>query len=578
MDPVAVKFGRLAFAAPAAAASSGVGCFACCPTSTSSGAGDSSWRDVALEVDPVAGLLRLTSTAADADTVSVARSFVVACTPYVSPKVAAGASLMRTVELVGEARTDPSNALFAVHYVDYVPYTKEKPAFQSWILKAESAAQAQECIAAISAFLVSGDAIKKRFLVLVNPVSGHRRAVVVAKTIIAPMLSLAGIASDVVETTGRNFAHDYVQQIALDQYTALLTVGGDGITHEVFNGLLARPDWREARKLPIAVIAAGSGNGLAKSLDVVDPLLGALSAVKTRVSPLDMMSLSTEAQDGGLNVLCYTHLSLTWAFIADVDIGSEVIRSWAGPARMDLWAVMRILSKKMYAGRVSVLLADDAAPVAADQYSNAGEAPAVHGPLPQYAHASIAAIRGQEGRQVGWRQLPMSLYYLFIVGNVPWLSQEFNATPLALLNDGAAHFVYANKMTTGQLMPIFADQAAGTYVATPPLTSVKIKAMVVEPAHPTDPNWHQLFDQPPADDLVGSKLLKTQSYGADAPQWKKQCAREGHGIRKHGYMAADGEEIPSGPIRLEVHQGLTHLVVPEWLDERQASKNLTSHA
>lgn len=35
--------------------------------------------------------------------------------------------------------------------------------------------------------------------------------------------------------------------------------------HEMLQGLLSRPDWEAARKLPIAQFPAGSGNGLAAS-------------------------------------------------------------------------------------------------------------------------------------------------------------------------------------------------------------------------------------------------------------------------------------------------------------------------
>ncbi|GBN27889.1 hypothetical protein AVEN_189478-1 [Araneus ventricosus] len=35
----------------------------------------------------------------------------------------------------------------------------------------------------------------------------------------------------------------------------------------VYNGLMARPDWKEVVKIPIGVIPGGSGNGLAKAIN-----------------------------------------------------------------------------------------------------------------------------------------------------------------------------------------------------------------------------------------------------------------------------------------------------------------------
>lgn len=35
---------------------------------------------------------------------------------------------------------------------------------------------------------------------------------------------------------------------------------------QVYNGLMARPDWKTAVKIPVGVIPGGSGNGLARAL------------------------------------------------------------------------------------------------------------------------------------------------------------------------------------------------------------------------------------------------------------------------------------------------------------------------
>lgn len=35
---------------------------------------------------------------------------------------------------------------------------------------------------------------------------------------------------------------------------------------QVYNGLMARPDWKTAVQIPVGVIPGGSGNGLARAL------------------------------------------------------------------------------------------------------------------------------------------------------------------------------------------------------------------------------------------------------------------------------------------------------------------------
>lgn len=43
-------------------------------------------------------------------------------------------------------------------------------------------------------------------------------------------------------------------------------VAGDGLPHEVYNGLMERPDAESAIKMPVGIIPGGSADGLARSL------------------------------------------------------------------------------------------------------------------------------------------------------------------------------------------------------------------------------------------------------------------------------------------------------------------------
>lgn len=42
----------------------------------------------------------------------------------------------------------------------------------------------------------------------------------------------------------------------------LVTVSGDGLLWEVVNGLMQRPDWKVALKVPLAIIPAGKSRDL----------------------------------------------------------------------------------------------------------------------------------------------------------------------------------------------------------------------------------------------------------------------------------------------------------------------------
>src|SRR2546423_11481169 len=112
----------------------------------------------------------------------------------------------------------------------------------------------------------------KRFKIFINPKSGKGKAVKLFTTLVKPILVAAGCEivdrirdgsppsiSHVVVTTGPKEAMREAANIPLNNFDAILCVGGDGTVHEVVNGLANRPDGRLALdRLPIAMIPAGT--------------------------------------------------------------------------------------------------------------------------------------------------------------------------------------------------------------------------------------------------------------------------------------------------------------------------------
>jgi len=95
-----------------------------------------------------------------------------------------------------------------------------------------------------------------------NPNSGKRRDV---KTEITKVLSESSIFYQIFETKGPMDGWRIVQNLDLDNYSALIAVGGDGTLHEVLNGLMFRSD---KKKLPIALVPNGSGNDTCTSIGI----------------------------------------------------------------------------------------------------------------------------------------------------------------------------------------------------------------------------------------------------------------------------------------------------------------------
>ena len=57
-----------------------------------------------------------------------------------------------------------------------------------------------------------------------------------------------------------------MSEVQLDDYDAIISVSGDGILHELVNGLAQHKVRMKAFRMPIATIPAGSGNGVSLNI------------------------------------------------------------------------------------------------------------------------------------------------------------------------------------------------------------------------------------------------------------------------------------------------------------------------
>ena len=119
-------------------------------------------------------------------------------------------------------------------------------------------------------------------------------------------------------------------------YAGIITISGDGLVHEVYNGLWQREDWSELCDFPIGIVPGGSGNALNCSLlrQLGQPLDGtnnlgaswsgrnvAQGASEDKTVPLDLVEVELA---GGQK--CISFFGVTIGLVADVDIG-KIFRS-----------------------------------------------------------------------------------------------------------------------------------------------------------------------------------------------------------------------------------------------------------
>nr|XP_016926201.1 sphingosine kinase 2 [Drosophila suzukii] len=206
----------------------------------------------------------------------------------------------------------------------------------------------------------TADDRRRRVLVLLNPKSGSGDAREVFNMHVTPVFNEAEVPYDLYVTKHSNFAIEFLSTRSLDAWCCVVAVGGDGLFHEIVNGLLQRQDWAHVLpNLALGIIPCGSGNGLARSIAhcynepyFSKPVLGAaLTVISGRSSPMDVVRVQLQ------NRSLYSFLSIGWGLISDVDIESERIRL-LGYQRFTVWTLYRLVNLRTYNGRISYLLTE----------------------------------------------------------------------------------------------------------------------------------------------------------------------------------------------------------------------------
>ncbi|KAI8848831.1 ATP-NAD kinase-like domain-containing protein [Chytridium lagenaria] len=251
--------------------------------------------------------------------------------------------------------------------------------------------------------------LRKPVLYVMNPFGGVKEATKILNTIISPMMKIAGLPYEVKE--------EILRALDVSKYEAVIAVSGDGVFHEVVNGLMTRKDWEVSRQLPVGTIGAGSSNAMNRNLDCMFTEYGALNVVKVH----------------------YTHLNITWAYIADLDIESDRLR-WLGREKTTVCAIIRLIWLRRYRAHLHVLPIDhEAEPLSSATPSNLVGPPrslhlSDHTKWPIYVNPSKDPLT------------------YFVAGNLPWVSTDFRASPQARLANGFIDVSFSERINRSSLL------------------------------------------------------------------------------------------------------------------------------
>ncbi|ODM97758.1 Sphingosine kinase 1 [Orchesella cincta] len=198
----------------------------------------------------------------------------------------------------------------------------------------------------------------RRYLVIVNPVSGQGKGLPTFREKVHPILMEAGVKVELLVTERPGHARSMVSSSNLSEIDGIITVGGDGLLYEVVNGLRCRDDSDRISNIPLGIIATGSGNGLARSVAeyskedadyLKNPVLSTtLAAARGKVVPVNLMEVELDGRK------IYSFLSVGWGLLADIDVESEVLRA-IGESRFTIWSFLRLAKLRHYKAQLSYI-------------------------------------------------------------------------------------------------------------------------------------------------------------------------------------------------------------------------------
>ncbi|XP_073048135.1 sphingosine kinase 1-like isoform X1 [Primulina eburnea] len=322
----------------------------------------------------------------------------------------------------------------------------------------------------------------KRLFILVNPYGGNKSASKIFLNDVKPLLDDANLHYTVQETEHQLHAKEVVQSLDLSKYDGIVCVSGDGILVEVINGLLNREDWANAIKMPIGVVPAGTGNGMAKSLldSNGEPCAASnatLAVIRGHKRSLDVATLSQG------NIKFFSVLMLAWGLVADIDIESEKYR-WMGSARLDVYAVQRILGLRKYNGSVIF--------VPAPGYETYGEPLDLENQIVVDGEAEMKSDKqysyhGPEVdvKSLNWRKVDGPFVSIWL-HNVPWGGEDAMAAPNAEFSDGYLDLIMIKDIPKFALLKSMTELNSGGHVKSPFVSYLKVKALVLQPGPRTD--------------------------------------------------------------------------------------------
>ncbi|CCH61372.1 hypothetical protein TBLA_0E03180 [Henningerozyma blattae CBS 6284] len=335
----------------------------------------------------------------------------------------------------------------------------------------------------------------RSMLVIINPHGGKGSAKKLYMQKCHPLLAASKQCTiDIAYTKYAAHAIDIARDLNIDKYDTIVCASGDGIPHEVLNGLYQRKDRAKAfDKLCITQLPCGSGNAMSVSCHwTVNPSYSALSILKSIEKKIDLMCVSQKSyidgpQDSPFSRPRLSFLSQTYGIIAESDINTEFIR-WMGPSRFDLGVAMTVLQGKKYPCDIYVKYAartKDEVRLMYNQHKN-------YVPTPKKITDKDFLLKYDIHDNIendpSWDRIDPDLTEnvgIFYTGKLPYVAPDVDFFPASQPDDGVFDLVITDARTSlVKITNVLLSLDKGLHVQSPEVLHAKITALKIVPRIP----------------------------------------------------------------------------------------------
>ena len=351
----------------------------------------------------------------------------------------------------------------------------------------------------------------KRIKVLINPFGGRGGAQKWFLRDIEPIFAAARCDFHVERTLYQGHAVEIAEKLDTDAYDVIAACSGDGVPHEVFNGLGRKQNAAKAlSQVAVVQLPCGTGNAMSLNLNGTDSTsLAALCVVKGIRTPLDLVSIT----QGNRRTLSF--LSQSVGIVAEVDLGTEHIR-WMGSARFTYGFLVRLLGKTVYPCDLAVKIDLPTKGAIIEHYRDEFDN---HAPIEDRRGSFDLSRPGLPELKYGDINSPLPSDFTpvagakmgnFYAGNMPLMAPGANFFPATLPSDGHLDLVTVDgDISRTSAIKSFLAVENGNFFNMPHVNYRKISGYRITPKG-----------------------------------------------QKNGYISIDGERVPFEGFQAEVHRGL----------------------